>query len=122
MKVAVRRGLPRARRLGMLRRLCADVPQLLHRYDLRFELCDCHEAKAHWIVYNSGEPELLPRSRWSGMRGSVMNCWASETWDGGSPCALPHHTAEGGKEMLVQVGCASVVCAALRSGALEAPS
>ena len=59
MKVAVRRGLPWARRLGMLRRLCADGPQLLHRYDLWFEFCDCHGAKAHWIVDNLVGPSCF---------------------------------------------------------------
>jgi len=73
------RGLRRAYRLGLLRRLSKNVPQLLHRYDVWFKFCDTRDPKAHWIVDNSSVPELFPRSRWSELRSRVMDSLASGT-------------------------------------------
>ena len=73
------RGLRKAYRLSMLRRLGGNIPKLVQRYDQWLQFCDTHEPKAHWIVDNSGVPVLLPHSRWSELRDRVMDSWASGT-------------------------------------------
>lgn len=77
-----RSGLQRLRtvlRFIQVWHLCANAPELLQQYDRWFEFCDSCKAEAHWIVDNSGVPELFPRSSWSRMRGRVMDSLASGT-------------------------------------------